>query len=153
MLIMYSGPGKYILIIFWAPSQCYKYSYTAIYSESYGVLCFHFLCMHIVSDTNTYIPTTNVPTPPALGLGTRVPRQKGFPFIFLPYMQACKHFIFLTSFCATFNIPTVIVTARSYTYAHIYTHIHTCPRDELNRKSVLHAERIILLCIGHKTSL
>jgi len=38
-------------------------------------------------------------------------------------MQACKLFIFLTSFCATFNIPTVIEAARSYSH-HTYTYAH-----------------------------
>ena len=36
---------------FWAPSQRYKYVFTAIYSKSDGVLCFHYSRMRIANDT------------------------------------------------------------------------------------------------------
>ena len=56
---------------FRAPSQRYKYVITAIYSKSDGV---HYSRMRIANDTY-HVPRTNVPTPPALCLGTPVPRQ------------------------------------------------------------------------------
>ena len=53
-----------------------------------GVLCFHYSRMRIANDTyhlRTYVPRTyvrtNVPTPPALCLGTPVPRQKSLQHI------------------------------------------------------------------------
>jgi len=52
---------------FRVPSQCYK-------CVSDGVLCFHYSRMRIANDT--YHVRTNVPMPPALCLGTPVPRQK-----------------------------------------------------------------------------
>ena len=55
-------------------SECYKYILTAIYSNSDGVLCFHYSCMRIANGTHHV--RTYVPTPPALCLSTPVPRQK-----------------------------------------------------------------------------
>ena len=50
---------------FWAPSQCYQYVFTAMYSKSDGVLYFRYSHMRIANDTY-HVRRTNVPTPPAL---------------------------------------------------------------------------------------
>jgi len=43
---------------FWAPPQCYKDMFTAIYSKSDGVLCFHYSHMRIANDMYQYVPRT-----------------------------------------------------------------------------------------------
>ena len=47
-------------LIFWAPSQCYKYVYTGIYSKSDRVPCFHYLHTRIANDTY-HVRMMNIP--------------------------------------------------------------------------------------------